>query len=336
MLDLSTIIKYDPSAMHKIYDKWPEIAKQSYESSKDEADFRNIDHIVFSGMGGSGTIGDIFSSILSKSNIHTCVVKGYHLPNTVDRNTLVVTTSVSGNTTETLTVLKAASKLDCKIVAFSSGGKMQEFCTKNKIQYKKLEFFHSPRASLSGFLYSILGFLGPVFSIKKNDITESISSLEDLKKLVNSSNLKSNNPSLKLAEWISGTPLIYYPWGLQAAAIRFKNSLQENAKLHAMAEDVIEASHNGIVSWEKHSNVQPVLIRGIDDHVNTKERWDILKEYFKQKNIDFNEIVSVKGSIMSKLISLIYVLDYSTIYRSFLSKTDPSTIDSIDFIKKRL
>lgn len=322
--------------MHKIYDKWPEIAKQSYESSKDVADFRNIDHIVFSGMGGSGTIGDIFSSILSKSNIHNCVVKGYHLPNTVDRNTLVVTTSVSGNTTETLTVLKSASKLYCKVVAFSAGGMMQQFCTKNKITYKKLEFLHSPRASLSGFLYSILGFLGPVFDIKRKDVTESISSLEKLQKAINSSNLKNTNPSLKLAEWISGIPLIYYPWGLQAAAIRFKNSLQENAKLHAMAEDVIEASHNGIVSWEKHSNVQPILIRGIDDHVKTKERWDILKEYFKQKNIDFNEVISVKGSIMSKLISLVYVLDYSTIYRAFLSKTDPSTIDSIDFIKKRL
>ncbi|MEX0765021.1 MAG: hypothetical protein WEC35_03455 [Nitrosopumilaceae archaeon] len=209
MLDLSTIIKYDPSGMHKIYDKWPEIAKQSYESNKDAVDFKNIDHIVFAGMGGSGTIGDIISSILSKSNIHTCIVKGYHLPNTVDKNTLVVTTNISGNTSETLAVLKSALKLDCKIAAFSAGGRMQQFCTKNKVTYKKLDFFHSPRASLAGFLYSILSFLGPVFNIKKNDITESISTLEDLQRQINSSNLKNNNnPSLKLAEWISGIALV--------------------------------------------------------------------------------------------------------------------------------
>lgn len=322
--------------MHKIYDQWPVIAKQSYESSKDAMDFKNIDHVVFSGMGGSGTIGDIFSSILSKSNIHTCVVKGYHLPTKVDRNTLVIATSVSGNTTETLTVLKSASKLDCKTVAFSAGGKMQQFCTKNKIPYKKLEFLHSPRASLSVFLYSILGFLGPMFNIKTKDVAESLSSLETLQKTINSSNLKNSNPSLNLAGWISGIPLIYYPWGLQAAAVRFKNSLQENSKTHAMAEDVIEACHNGIVSWEKKSNVKPILLEGQDDYVKTKDRWKILKEYFEKNSIDYKEILSVKGSILSKLIHLIYLLDYSTIYLAVLSKIDPSTIKSIDYVKKRL
>lgn len=61
-------------------------------------------------MGGSGALGDIFSSVLSKTNIHVNVIKGYHLPKTVDSNTLVVTTSISGNTVETLTVLDSAKK----------------------------------------------------------------------------------------------------------------------------------------------------------------------------------------------------------------------------------
>ncbi len=112
--------------MHVIYDRWPEIAKQAYDLSSDVADFKNIDHIIFCGMGGSGTICDLFSSILSKSNLHTGVVKGYHVPSTVDANTLVIVASVSGNTQETLVVLDAASKLECKIAAFSGGGKMKE------------------------------------------------------------------------------------------------------------------------------------------------------------------------------------------------------------------
>lgn len=76
--------------MHKVYDKWPQIAKESYESDLVSVDFKDIDHIVFSGMGGSGVLGDFFSSILSKTDIHVNVVKGYHLPKTVDSNTLVV------------------------------------------------------------------------------------------------------------------------------------------------------------------------------------------------------------------------------------------------------
>src|SRR5690349_16279230 len=110
--------------MYKIYDKWPEIARESYESDADIVDFRDIDHIVFAGMGGSGALGDIFSAILSKTDSHVVVTKGYHLPNTVDSHTLVVATSISGNTVETLSVLDSANKSKCKLVAFSSGGLM--------------------------------------------------------------------------------------------------------------------------------------------------------------------------------------------------------------------
>ena len=336
LLNNSILKKYDPSGMHEIYDKWPEIASKSFESHKDEVDFKNIDHIIFAGMGGSGAIGDIFSSILSKTGIHVCVVKGYLLPKTVDSNTLIVTTSVLGNTAETMTVLDSAVKLDAKIIAFSSGGKMLRYCTKNKIEHRKIDMMHSPRASLVAFFYSMLGVLGATVPIKKQDINESLKQLQELQNKISSSNLTKTNPSLELAQWISGIPLIYYPWGLQSAAIRFKNSLQENAKFHAMAEDVIEACHNGIVAWEKKDNVKPILLEGQDDYVKTKERWKILKEYFEKNKIEYKEVFTTKGSILTKLINLIYLLDYATIYLAVLSKRDPSPIKSIDFIKSRL
>jgi len=336
LLDYSTLKKYDPSSMHMVYDKWPDIAKESYESGLDSVDFKDIDHIVFAGMGGSGTIGDVFSSILSKTKIHTCVIKGYHLPRTVDSKTLVVTTSISGNTVETFTILNLANQSKCKIVAFSSGGKMEQYCIKNKIEYRKIAMQHSPRASLTCFLYSMLGVLRSVIPVKKSDIAESINQLENQKKYISSSNLTGKNTSLSLASWISGIPIIYYPWGLQAAAIRFKNSLQENAKYHAMTEDVIETCHNGIVSWEKPNNVKPILLEGHDDYVKTKERWQILKEYFEKNKIDYRQVHSEKGSILSKLINLIYLLDYASIYLAVLSKIDPTPVPSIDFIKKRV
>ena len=131
MITSSDLKNYDSDEMYKIYDQWPEIAKNAYESNYEEAIFNNIDHIVFAGMGGSGAIGDLFSAILSKTNIHVSVVKGYVLPKTVDKNTLVVATSVSGNTIETLTVLDEAKKLNCQLIAFSSGGKMENFCKQN-------------------------------------------------------------------------------------------------------------------------------------------------------------------------------------------------------------
>lgn len=321
--------------MYKAYDAWPEMAKESYSSAQNSMDFDHIDHIVFAGMGGSGAISDILSAILSNTSIHVAVVKGYHLPKTVDSKTLVVTTSVSGDTVETLSVLEAARKTRCNLIAFSSGGKMEKYCLKHKIEHRNIPQIHSPRASFPVFLYTVLKVLGPALPVKERDVLDSIRELGRTARMVSSENLGKSNPSLRLAEWISAIPVIYYPFGLQAAAVRFKNSLQENSKRHAMMEDVIEACHNDIVSWEKKDKVQPILLEGADDYVKTKERWRILKEYFDVNKIDYREILSVKGSIISKLINLIYLLDYCTIYLAALSKTDPSPTKSIDFIKMR-
>jgi len=336
LLDISTLEKFDSKGMFKVYDKWPEIARESFEKEHEPVEFTDIDHIVFVGMGGSGALGDIFSAILSKTNIHVCVVKGYLLPKTVDSKTLVVTTSISGNTKETLTVLDSARKSNCKIISFSSGDKMEEYCKKYNITHKKISQHHSARASFTGFLYSMLKVLDPLIVLNRNDVEDSLKQLRQTREEISLSNLNDTNQALNLANWIKDIPLIYYPGGLQAVAIRFKNSLQENAKLHAFAEDVVEASHNGIVSWERKSSIQPILIRGQDDYYKTQERWEILKDYFAGNKIDYREVYSVKGEILSKMINLIYVLDFSTIYLAVLSKVDPTPVKSIDFVKSRL
>ncbi len=322
--------------MHKVYDEWPQIARDAYESDLEPIHFDGIDHIVFAGMGGSGAIGDLFTSILSKNDIHVSLVKGYLLPKTVDKNTLVVTTSVSGNTIETLTVLDSAKNLDCHVIAFSSGGKMEQYCTKNQINYRKINFNHSPRASFVNFSFSILKIINSILPIDKHQIYESIDELSKLQKQITSENLSNSNPAISLADFISDIPLIYYPYGLQSAAVRLKSSLQENAKKHAIIEDVVESCHNGIVAWEKSSLIQPVLLRGYDDFIKTKERFEIIKEYFTKNNIEYREIQSVPGNILTKMITLIYLSDFTSIYNAISFKIDPTPVTSIDFIKSKL
>jgi glucose/mannose-6-phosphate isomerase len=344
MLDIAAIEKIDSQKIYQIYDKWPEFARNAFDGNDIDSDndpinfvsYDQIDHILFAGMGGSGTLSDIFAAILSKTNLHVEVVKGYHLPKTVDSNTLVVTTSISGNTAETLDVLYSAAQQKCKLAAFSSGGKMSEFCSKNNILYNKINYIHSPRASFSIFLYSMLKALEPILPINKQDILESLDDLSRQNKIISSTNLTLDNPAISLAQWLKKIPLIYYPWGLQAAAIRFKNSLQENAKIHVIVEDVIEACHNGVVSWERESIVQPILIQGNDDHIKTKERWNILKKYFEHSGIKYRDVESINSNILSKLINLIYLFDYTSIYKAIMDGVDPSPIRSIDYIKSNL
>ena len=328
--------KIDSEKMYGVYDKWPQMAKESFESNLEKFNVKNIDHIVFAGMGGSGTIGDVMSSLLSKDDIHVSVVKGYLLPKTVDSNTLVVLTSISGNTDETLTVMKNNLKSNAKFVTFSSGGKLQELSQKNHILHYNISEYHSPRASFLTFLYSIINVLEDVLPLKRVDVMESLQKLVEVKNEINFSNLNQKNNALELAQWISGIPLMYYPLGLHAAAVRFKNSMQENAKTHTIIENVVEASHNGIVAWEKSTKVQPILLQGTDDYIKTKERWKILKEYFNEKDIEYQEVFSKDGSILSKLVCLIYQLDLTSIYHAGISGIDPSPVNSIDFVKKRL
>ncbi len=335
-MNISTIEKYDKQKMYLVYDNWPQMARKQYEEKIEGIDFGEVSHVVFAGMGGSGAIGDIFSAILSKTNIHVEVIKGYTLPKTVDSKSLVVITSVSGNTEETINVLESAVKVNCKLIAFSSGGKLEQFCKKNEINFRKIPMIHSPRASFPLFLFGILNTLEPFLPIEKEDIITSLTNLEKQKEKISSSNLNDKNPAILLAKWISDIPIIYYPWGLQASAIRFKNSLQENVKIHAITEDVIESCHNGIVAWDEPSNIKPILIQGDKDYFKTKERWDILKEFFKQKQIDYYEIVNTDKNILSKLINLIYLLDYATIYKAILLERNPTPVKPIDFIKRKL
>ena len=335
-MELSDLEKVDTKCMFKTYDRWPEIASESFEKKFEKVQYDDIDHIVFAGMGGSGSIGDTIAAILSKEDIHISNVKGFLLPKTVDSKTLVVVTSVSGITKESLEILQNAKKTSAKIVSFSSGGSVESFCHDNDVFFQKISMVHSPRASYSSFLFSILNILEPILPISKRDVHESLNSLIKTRDEVSSHNLNEQNRALQLAKFTKQMACIIYPHGLQAAATRYKNSLQENTKMHAMTEDVIETCHNGVVAWEKKSDVNPVLIRGKDDHVRTIERWNVLEGFFKSNETEYCVVNSVSGSILSKITNLVYLLDYASIYASILQKVDPSPVNSIDFIKSKL
>ncbi len=328
------LAKYDRAHMHHAYDQWPKIAAESYERNTTTMDIEDINHIVFVGMGGSGALGDFFAALLSGTDKHVSLIKGYNLPKTVDANTLLVCSSVSGDTAETLSVMGKASETPCHKVAFTSGGKLSKYCDRNNIPCHVASFIHSPRASFVSFLYTMLGVLGQDI-VSRTQVRHSIAEIVRIHAQIGSQNMTHSNPALELAQWIRGIPIIYYPWGFKAAATRFKNSLQENAKNHAMTEDVLEASHNGLVAWERTAPVCPIMISGPDDNPKTKERWDIFSEYFDENSIQYRIVRAQKGHIISKLVGLIYTLDYTSIYLAVLNQVDPTPVRPINFIKKR-
>ena len=91
-----------------------------------------------------------------------------------------------------------------------------------------------------------------------------------------------------------------------------------------------------VLLLEKKSKIKPILITGRDDYIKTKERWRVVKEFFNLNKIQYKEVNSPNGSILTKLVNLIYLLDYSSIYSAVLSKTDPTPVKPIEFIKSRI
>ena len=125
-MNIEDIQEFDPQKMYQTYDNWSTYSEDAFNKELSKLQLQDIDHIVLAGMGGSGAIGDVISAILSREDIHVSNVKGYLLPKTVDERTLVISTSISGNTKETLEILDNKSKSDAKFVAISTGGIMKE------------------------------------------------------------------------------------------------------------------------------------------------------------------------------------------------------------------
>ena len=98
----------------------------------------------------------------------------------------------------------------------------------------------------------------------------------------------------------------------------------------------MESSHNGIMAWEKPSSIQPILLRGKSDSGKTKQRFDLFSEYFQINNIECKQVISIEGNIISKIVNLIYFLDYASIYLAVRKKTNPTPVNSITFIKSKL
>ena len=90
------------------------------------------------------------------------------------------------------------------------------------------------------------------------------------------------------------------------------------------------------MAWEQKSIIEPILIEGKDDYKKTKERWSVLKEYFISQNIKFDEVFANSNSILSKIVYLMYFLDFVSIYKAIMLKQNPTPVKSIDFIKSRL
>lgn len=348
----STASKVDRSNLKADYDGWPELARSSWSEAAPPQLDRSYSSMLLVGMGGSGIIGEVVSDLSAElDGIRIDVLKDYHLPRFYSSDTLVVGISASGNTEETISAINEASKKGLDICTFGSGGLLEKLSQSNpRIKFTKSKMFKVPRSSFPGLFYPILKFLvqNGYLKISEDHISDSIECLSRARELC-SKPLVKQNKSLEIALEISQTknslPVIYSSKRTRSIGLRFRQSLNENSKVHAFEGAIPEICHNDIVSWDYPraskaksfvSNSVPIALRLEDDPLEVRTRFQIVEDILKKSKSKFLDAQSIGTSYISRIISMIYILEYSTYYAAILRSVDPMLTPSIDLLKEEL
>jgi len=306
--------------------------------------YNSINRVVIAGMGGSAIGGDVVRLLLSSSNnIPITVSRDYNLPSWVDENSLVICSSYSGNTEETLSSFDDAKIKNSKIISISTGGILKDLTNKNDLDFIKIPSGLQPRAALA-FSFVPIVFLLIKIGIIGQEILEKLkNSLPELRKardLYSQDN--ENNPSYNLAHHIFKTfPVIYTQDNTTSiVARRWKGQLNENSKMLAFSNVLPEMNHNEIVGWENNPQLlKKISIIWLIDKGNHKR--NILRMNQTNlliKNFSANQhFVELNGDTdIERNLKFIHFGDWLSYWCAIFHKIDPTPVKKIDILKNKL
>ncbi len=357
----SLISTVDPSDLKSDFDQWPALGSSSWFSNVSQKVTSSPRSIVISGLGGSGIVGELISDLFgeqrSARTIH--VLKDYHLPANIDESSIVLGISCSGNTEETLSVLYEASSRGLKCFTFGTGGELETLSATSNFTFTRTSALKVPRSSLPGIFYPVLRFFAAnsLVDIEEKDVEESLRVLSSVQQ--NCSNLKGTNKALNIAKSLTDVkvtqfPLVYASKRTRAVGMRFRQSLNENAKMHAFDGIVPELCHNDIVGWDAatsqrvRSNARSgsrkqdlqknpvVLLRLPDDPPEISTRFEIVSDIIKNNDGLIMDAPYEGASYLARTLSMLYWLDYSSYFAAILRGINPISTPSIDLLKREL
>ncbi len=350
----------DPSDLKGDYDLWPSFALKSWsETEVPDFDSGRFNRVVFAGLGGSSLTGELLIDLAREKNseISFETLKDYHIPNSLDDKTLVIGMSSSGATEETLSVLSEAHKKGLAGFSFGSGGPIESF-SKNKwgFGFVRTAMLKVPRSSLPGMFYPVLKFLvrNRVLEVSDWEINESIRAMNVAKEDFIKVSEHKKNQIVNLAQaWTqdqSSIPLLYSSDRTRAVGLRARQSINENAKMHAFNSEIPELCHNEIVGWDYRatlvgdnpksqkspSPLALILRLREDDPPEVRTRFEIVREIVGKAAGETMEAPYVGMSYLARIVSMLYLLDYASYYMAIFRRVDPIKTPSIQLLKREL
>lgn len=305
-----------------------------------ELHLEKITRIVICGMGGSAISGDIANAAFG-SKLPISVVKDYNIP-FLDKKTLVISISYSGNTEETLSCTKQAISHTKYMGMITSGGKLKEIA-ENKYCWIQLPKDYPPRSAI-GFLFFSLMKILEIFEIIPDHtkaVRAVVANLVKKAGAICNDNPLEKNIAKNSAQQIQGKIPIIYSSNPQLAplAYRWKCQFNENAKYPAFQHTFPEMNHNEIEGWEavKYKDIFiPIILTKFNEEPQYKNRIKAFKRILKNSNIKYLEFFAEGDRFIEEIFSLIYLGDMISYYLAVLENVDPTKIDFIDFLKKEI
>lgn len=305
-------------------------------------DYRNI---VVTGLGGSAIGGDILRSYsLSRLAVPLLVNRDYLLPQFVDRDTLVLAVSYSGNTEETLSAYTEARDKGAQVIAVTTGGKLAEMAREDGYPLVGIPGGLVPRAA-TGYLFAPLALIMEQLGLLPGVAAELKETVEVLRarrdKLEPGREAPDNEARVIASRLVNSIPVI---WGssstTEVAAMRWKGQINENAKSPAYFNLFPELNHNEIVGFEAPEELLGklalVVLRDEADHERVKKRIAITKGIIGDRVNSVTEVYATGASFLARLYSLIYVGDYASVYLALEYGINPTPVKVIDYLKAKM
>ena len=306
--------------------------------------YKSINKIIIAGMGGSAIGGDVVYSLIGDEiKIPYSVIRGYSIPCWVDSSTLVICSSYSGNTEETIEILEKVKSAGAKVCAITTGGTIGQLCEKYSFDKVIIPSGLQPRAALAFSFIPILFVLYKLNIISNNFLGWLLSSSDLIKK-----NRKiytkqdDDNPVWLLAKKIyNKIPIIYADSDiLNTLAVRLKGQICENSKILAYHNTFPEMNHNEIVGWEKNSEFFKTyfVIWLTDKKMNdrNKARQQIVMDMLYKLGINQFKLEVIGNNFEERFLLLIHYGDWLSYWCAILHKTDPSPVKNINILKNKL
>jgi glucose/mannose-6-phosphate isomerase len=303
--------------------------------AKLSASKNKISNVLICGLGGSGIGGSIVSElVVGNANVPINVTKGYFIPAYVNENTLVIISSYSGNTEETLNCMDLAIAKNAKIVSVTSGGKVLEISNARGFDCIVVPSGMPPRSCL-GYSLTQLFFILGFFGITDNDYKKE---LEAAIQLIDSEKNNIIAEAKSIAEKLKGKiPVIYATTYNEGIAVRFRQQLNENAKILCWHHIVPEMNHNELVGWtEKNDAFSVLFFLDKNDYSRNLARVDINKEVIKKYASSITEIFSKGNSVIEKAIYFIHLGDWISVALGEMRGVDLMEVNVINNLKSAL